>query len=102
MSFEVGDRVKVTSSDRDLKGTIVQVIQESWALYPSDFVVEFDDKTLIPPRMTYARWDLELLPIWEEKKCECGLEFVRDNGGRHSSWCPKYKEEQYIDFKGND
>lgn len=102
MSFEIGDRVRVKNDTRNLKGTIVELKYDPWSLYPSDFIVEFDDKTLIPPRMAYPKWDLEIIYEWLPLKCTCGLDSIKDNGGRHSDWCDKYNINQYIDFKGND
>lgn len=33
-------------------------------------------------------------PDYEKiNKCECGLKYSRD-GGKHSDWCPEYKEEK--------
>lgn len=102
--FKVGDSVRVVSTSRgNLTGTVVQILpsgsKDPYNLsFDEDmYMVEFDDKELIPNRIAYIGDALELIDLpfskqsegkyYSKTVCECGLKFSRD-GGRHSSWCP--------------
>ncbi len=107
MSFNLSDRVKNKAGH---KGLIIRIVPQydhvNKKPLKDHYMVEFDDTTLIPNRLSYLAIDIEVVTedVVEEKppaapanvgiKCECGVDFVR-HGGKHSDWCPKYKTNKY-------
>lgn len=88
--FLVGDKVRVRNHSNNITGTVVELVVD-YSYGATDYVVEFDDKNLIPSRMTYSYWQLEYIKS-VVSKCECGLTYARE-GGKHSDWCPLFEKE---------
>jgi hypothetical protein len=90
--FLVGDKVRCKSSSHEnLTGTVVGY-DHDYSSGTTDYLVEFDDKNLIPGKMVYPYWLLERVDASRAYNCECGLKHTRE-GGKHSDWCPLYVKE---------
>ncbi len=89
MSLNVGDNVDYVTPYKKLRAKIISI--EFDYLIPVFALIEFEDKELIPNRMSVPYTHLTEISYLLEPVCECGLKFVRE-GGNHSAWCPAYKE----------
>jgi hypothetical protein len=93
-----GDKVYLKGK-KEVTGEIIDTkINHIWGNNYPEYLVKYDDIELIPKQDWH---DLEHLVLLEElpkgntgyKKpvCECGVDKVMSNG-RHSDYCPLYKE----------
>ena len=91
-----GDKVCLRGRE-EITGEVIDVkIDNLWGVNFEEYLIKYDDDTLIPPQDWHEIIHLEKinkLPSGIKKvhRCECGVDKVMPNG-RHSDYCPLYKE----------
>lgn len=93
--IQAGDRVRYLSHGGKPEGEVTEV-----SFMEDTFTVEWDDKSLIPPKSSYPIQTLyrgHFLILHQGAapkpniKCDCGVDIY--GSGKHSDWCLKYEKD---------
>lgn len=83
--FTLGDKVRVKTSG--MTGVVKTVFESGyWNMLDDEYGIEMDDGSGMVTIVDKVLERNEPAPV-----CQCGLKFSR-HGGKHSSWCKLYDE----------
>jgi len=97
--IKIGDKVKIKNHPGNITGKVIQMLPVNgmWgAVFDYRYLVEFDNKDLIPKEMEYEKDQLEVTEKYVSSfkiDCECGAEYTSYKF-IHLHYCPLYKKER--------
>lgn len=91
MAFRKGDKICLKNR-KEITGVVKDVKPITlWGADGNEYLVEYDNKDLIPPEDWHTEDQIMLIATFESSSapstCDCGASFDRHFPDNHSRWC---------------